>query len=164
MTEDRRREAAARRRQSERYYIDGNTARRLNPDTEIYPRKKKKVQKEQPVVRYEKRQAAFDRKYMLFLVVSVGITLGSCFSYMQSHMRLTEMKQSVTVLQAQLQDIQDQNRALEEGLNMNIDLNEVYQEATGRLGMVYADESQVIYYNSSNDDYVRQYESIPDKN
>ena len=29
--------------------------------------------------------------------------------------------------------------------------------------MVYADESQIIYYNSSNDDYVRQYESIPDK-
>ena len=33
--------------------------------------------------------------------------------------------------------------------------------ATGRLGMVYAGEDQVIYYDSSNNDYIRQYESIP---
>lgn len=44
---------------------------------------------------------------------------------------------------------------------MTIDLDEIYQIATGRLGMVYAGEDQVIYYDSSNNDYIRQYESIP---
>lgn len=178
MAENRNRSAEGRRRQSERYYIDGNTARRLNTESEMERRRRRRlreqrrqaerkqaeqVQQEKPVIRREKRVAVFDLKYTLFLVVSVGITLGTCLMYMRSDAELTRMEQSVAALQTQLQDIQDKNRNMEESLNVTIDLNEVYREATGRLGMVYAGEDQVIYYNSSNSDYVRQYESIPGK-
>ena len=31
-----------------------------------------------------------------------------------------------------------------------------------RLGMKYADESQVIYFNDSENSYVRQYQDVPD--
>ena len=81
--------------------------------------------------------------------------------YMRSNSELTRTEQSVAALQSQLQDIQEQNNSLKESLSTTIDLDEVYQIATKRLGMVYADEKQVIYYNSSNSDYVRQYEAIP---
>ena len=95
--------------------------------------------------------------------MSVGITLGTCFMYLHSNSALSDAKQNVTVLQTQLQTLQEQNTSLKGSLNTSIDLDQIYQIATGELGMVYADESQIIYYNSSNDDYVRQYESIPDK-
>ena len=103
----------------------------------------------------------FDLKYTLFLVTSVGITLAACFMYLHSSSVLKKNEQAVTALQSQLQTVQEQNNSLKESLNKTIDLDEIYQIATGRLGMVYAGEDQVIYYDSSNNDYIRQYESIP---
>ncbi|MGN0204131.1 MAG: hypothetical protein ACI4BB_06290 [Coprococcus sp.] len=161
MTENHGNNIARRRRESERYYIDGNTARRLNIQSEPQRKKNQQVRQQEPEIRHEKRVSAFDLKYTLFLIVSVGITLGTCFMYMRSNSELTRTERSVAALQSQLQDIQEQNNSLKESLNVTIDLEEVYQIATKRLGMVYASEEQVIYYNSSNSDYVRQYESIP---
>lgn len=164
MTENREHEMNRRHRESERYYIDGNTARRLNTQPEPRRRaKNQQVEQQEPVIRHEKRVSAFDLKYTLFLIISVVITLGTCFMYMHSNSELTKTEQSVAALQSQLKDVQEQNNSLKESLSTTIDLERIYQIATGRLGMVYADENQVIYYNSSNSDYVRQYESIPGK-
>ena len=165
MAEKRANRSATYRRDPERYYIDGNTARRLNEQPEM-PRKTTENTQEKPKaapVAHKKRVSAFDLKYTLFLVVSVGITIGSCFMYLHSNSILKDSEQQVTALQTQLQTLQEQNSSLKGSLNTTIDLDQVYQIATGKLGMVYADESQIIYYNSSNDDYVRQYESIPNK-
>ncbi len=162
MTGNNNNNIARRRRESERYYIDGNTARRLNVQPEPQKKKKKQqVRQQEPEIRHEKRVSVFDLRYTLFLIISVGITLGTCFMYMRSNSELTRAERSVAALQSQLQDIQEQNNSLKESLNTTIDLEEVYQIATKRLGMVCANEEQVIYYNSSNSDYVRQYESIP---
>ena len=150
-------------RESERYYIDGNTARRLREEP-VQP--KRRTVSAQPKsdpkpIQHKKRVSAFDLKYTLFLVTSVGITLATCFMYLHSNSILNKHEREVTALQTQLQTVQEQNNSLKESLNKTIDLDEIYQTATGRLGMVYAGEDQVIYYDSSNDDYIRQYESIP---
>ncbi len=161
MTEDRR-NASRSRRQSERYYVDGNTARQLNREPKRQ-RTRQQVQQPQPEIRHEKRVSAFDLKYTLFLVACVSITLLTCFGYMHANTQRRQTEQSIAALQSQLQEIQEQNLALEESMNRTIDLNEIYQTATKKLGMIYAGEDQIIYYNSSNSDYVRQYESIPGK-
>ena len=156
MAEKRANQSMAYRREPERYYIDGNTARRLNEQPETPKRRNKAVQSrpKQRTVQHKKRVSVFDLKYTLFLVTSVGITLAACFMYLHSSSVLKKNEQAVTALQ-------EQNNSLKESLNKTIDLDEIYQIATGRLGMVYAGEDQVIYYDSSNNDYIRQYESIP---
>ena len=158
MAEKRANQSMAYRREPERYYIDGNTARRLNEQPETPKRRNKAVQSrpKQRTVQHKKRVSVFDLKYTLFLVTSVGITLAACFMYLHSSSVLKKNEQAVTALQSQLQTVQEQNNSLKESLNKTIDLDEIYQIATGRLGMVYAGEDQVIYY-----DYIRQYESIP---
>ena len=151
MAEKRANQSMAYRREPERYYIDGNTARRLNEQPETPKGRNKAVQSrpKQRTVQHKKRVSVFDLKYTLFLVTSVGSSV------------LKKNEQAVTALQSQLQTVQEQNNSLKESLNKTIDLDEIYQIATGRLGMVYAGEDQVIYYDSSNNDYIRQYESIP---
>ena len=164
MAEKRANRSAAYRREPERYYIDGNTARRLNEEPETPKRRHTQSVQSQPkkqTVQHKKRVSAFDLKYTLFLVASVGITLATCFAYLHSNSVLKKNEQAVATLQSQLQTVQEQNNSLKESLNKTIDLDEIYQIATGRLGMVYAGEDQVIYYDSSNNDYIRQYESIP---
>ena len=152
MAEKRANQSMAYRREPERYYIDGNTARRLNEQPETPKRRNKAVQSrpKQRTVQHKKRVSVFDLKYTLFLVTSV-----------HSSSVLKKNEQAVTALQSQLQTVQEQNNSLKESLNKTIDLDEIYQIATGRLGMVYAGEDQVIYYDSNNNDYIRQYESIP---
>lgn len=163
MAEKRANRSVTYRKDPERYYIDGNTARRLNEQPEMPKKKTTRAQTQPVTIKHKKRVSAFDLKYTLFLVLSVGITLGTCFMYLHSNSALKDSEQNVAALQTQLQTLQEQNNSLKGSLNTTIDLDQIYQIATGELGMVYADESQIIYYNSSNNDYVRQYESIPDK-
>ena len=40
-------------------------------------------------------------------------------------------------------------------------LEQVYDAATNELGMVYARKGQIVYYESANEDYVKQYQDVP---
>jgi hypothetical protein len=150
------RSQAARSARSSAYYVDGNTVRKL----EQAPKKKQQPRKEP--VRYEKRKPAYALHYMAFLVMAVGLTVFSCFSYLQANTTLTNEEQQLASLTQDLQLIQVQNQALEDSLNPQVDLNAVYKTATEKFGMVSAGESQIVYYDSIGSDYVRQYVEIPD--
>ena len=101
MAEKRANQSMAYRREPERYYIDGNTARRLNEQPETPKRRNKAVQSrpKQRTVQHKKRVSVFDLKYTLFLVTSVGITLAACFMYLHSSSVLKKNEQAVTALQ-----------------------------------------------------------------
>ena len=46
-------------------------------------------------------------------------------------------------------------------INSNVNLDEIKRIAIGELGMVYAQEGQIVYYNNEGSDYVRQFGDIP---
>ena len=50
---------------------------------------------------------------------------------------------------------------METRINTSLDLDYVYRVATEELGMVYPNKNQVILYNKTESEYVRQYEDIP---
>ncbi len=158
MAEYRRRNGsqAANRRQAESYYVDGNTVRKL----ERAPEPKRKPAK-QPV-RYEKRKPAYALHYVAFLVLAAGFMVFSCFSYLRVNTTLTKEEQQLVSLQEDLNLIQVQNQALEDALNPQVDLNEVYRTATEKFGMISAGQEQIVYYDSLGSDYVRQYADIPE--
>ena len=41
------------------------------------------------------------------------------------------------------------------------DLDEIYNIATTKLGMVYSQPGRTLYYSQNNDDYVVQYKDVP---
>ena len=47
------------------------------------------------------------------------------------------------------------------GLDSVTDLDEIYNIATTKLGMVYSQPGQTLYYSQNNDDYVVQYKDVP---
>jgi len=154
-------EALGQRRYDSSYYVGGSTVRQPAYERDYTRAARKKTA---PVYRYEKREAALGLGYTLFLSIALCIAISACFLYLHTSTKLTAMKSEVTSLQSDLQEIQENNDALKESLNTSMDLNELYQKATQDLGMVYPDKDQIIYYNSSSSDYIRQFESIPDKN
>ena len=61
----------------------------------------------------------------------------------------------------ELEFLKSENDALETRINTSLDLDYVYRVATEELGMVYPNKNQVILYNKTESEYVRQYEDIP---
>ena len=62
-----------------------------------------------------------------------------------------------------MEKMKTENDALETSINSSIDLNKIYEIATKELGMVYARRDQVLLYDKTESEYVRQYEDIPER-
>ena len=43
-----------------------------------------------------------------------------------------------------------------------MDLDHIYDVATKELGMVYANKNQILLYDKTESEYVRQYEDVPE--
>ena len=64
-------------------------------------------------------------------------------------------------LEQQLEQLRSENDALQTRINTDMDLDHIYKVATEELGMVYANRNQVLLYDKTESEYVRQYEDIP---
>ena len=71
------------------------------------------------------------------------------------------MSNTAEVLESEIETLKSENDALETSINTYVDLDHVYEVATKDLGMVYANKDQVILYDKTESEYVRQYEDIP---
>ena len=70
---------------------------------------------------------------------------------------------TIKTLEQQLDTLKAENDALETSINTSVDLDHVYKVATEELGMVYAGKDQVLLYNQTESEYVKQYEDIPEQ-
>ena len=64
-------------------------------------------------------------------------------------------------MQEELAQMREENNTRYNAVMDAVNLEEVREEAL-KMGMVYADSSQIITYKSPSADYVKQYESIPE--
>lgn len=150
-------------------YVDGNTVRKLNPAYEPQierPQPKREPQrdpeKEARIRRNRERNNVIDFKYTLVIACACMIIFASCVGYLRVQAQITSQKTTISTLQTELDQLQNENVAKEEQLNSTVDLNAIYKRASEDLGMKYADSNHTILYESSDPDYVRQYQDIPD--
>ncbi len=119
---------------------------------------------EEIAMRNREKTFKFDLKYTLFLCVVVIITLGCCVMYLMTQSAVTQKNLEVTNLTSELGLLTDTNTTTRERINDAIDLDYVREYAREQLGMVYPSASQIITYQSSEEDYVKQYQDIPQFN
>ena len=74
---------------------------------------------------------------------------------------MTSRMDHIKDLELELDALKDENDTLETRINTAVDLDYVYKVATEELGMVYANKDQVLLYQQTESEYVRQYEDIP---
>lgn len=151
-------------------YVDGSTVRKLEAVPKAYPARKavparrleKQRQENQRIAQRNREKALrIDLGYLFFLGAAVVVTLASCIWYLSLQNTVTRTGKEVAVMKSEVASLADENMATQERINSSIDLGEVYDTATGELGMVYTKEDQIIHYKSSNSDYVKQYGDIP---
>ncbi len=153
------------------YVVEGSVVRRVNeaPARRVSPemkppRKNKNENKRQSVPASLDRALAFNLKYTIFVVASVCIMIAACVVMLYMETRVSELKRSINGLEAQLEEAQTDNAAYKSSIEGMYTLDEIYDVATNELGMVYARSGQIIYYESANEDYVKQYRDVPEAN
>ena len=141
-----------------------NTARQLEylPDYEERTRKNHNPRTSENAQTKTKKNSVIDARFAVFLTVAMVVTLYSCVSYLKLQNAVSSQRSEISSMQTELSDLKDKNVATAERLSSSVDLNAIYNIATKELGMVYADDSQVVEYKNSNPDYVRQYKDIPE--
>ena len=68
---------------------------------------------------------------------------------------------NISSLESQVSDLKAENQATENRINSEANLQTVKDAALNRLGMVYANSGQIVYYDMDEDDYMSQYDNIP---
>lgn len=145
-------------------YVDGNTVRKADPRRE--PRRHEPKIKRQPQVshtvrRNQEKALHMDLPYVIALTIAAICALYICVNYLHVQSSITARIHNIEILDKQLETLKSENDALETRINTSIDLDYIYKVATEELGMVYANKNQVILYDKTESEYVRQYEDIP---
>lgn len=151
------------RMQKRESYVYGNTARVLNDGLQQKPQYeiKRKPMVGHTVMRNRERALQMDLPYVVLLTIAVFCALSICMGYLQMQSSISTRIHNIEVKELQLEQLKSENDALLTSINTDIDLDYVYQVATEELGMVYANRSQVLLYDKTESEYVRQYEDIP---
>lgn len=146
--------------------MEGNTARKLD----VAPQRIEKPRQQQPerrtsakVSRNVNRAMAFDFKYTMALVVATAFLFVSCLGMLSVQAQITEQRRQIAALERGINELADKNNETSKRLESSVDLTKVYDVAIHELGMVYPKTGQVISYEASNPDYVKQYKDIPVK-
>lgn len=146
-------------------YVDGNTVRKLNKPA-IVERPKRKPQEDysgrsRVVRRNQEKALHMDGAYVFALTIAAVVTLLLCLNYLHMQSSITTRINQIEKLELQLENLKSGNDALQTRLDTYVDLDHVYKVATEELGMVYANKDQILLYDKSESEYVRQYEDIP---
>lgn len=153
------------RRSARSTYIHGNTVRQA----EVAPRRREweEAPKRQKEVSHQVRQNRkkalhMNPAYVAFLTIAAVLALGVCVWYLQVRAELTSRSENITALQQELAQIKEENNTRYNAVVDAVNLEEVREKAISEMGMVYANQDQIITYQNPINDYVKQYENIPE--
>lgn len=147
--------------QRNRYYVQGNTVRKVQPVRETPERPKRRVSNS--VRKNRERAKHMSAGYVLFLsaaLIATGIIL---VYYIGLQSDITNSVKHIATLERQLNDLKVANEENYSRISSNVDLEKIRRIAIQELGMQYAKEGQIISFASENNDYVKQMAEIPKK-
>ena len=138
-------------------YIFGNTVRRIEP-----VRRENKRGISEQTRRNQEKALRLSLPFVLFVSAAALAVVGICVQYLGLQTSITRRIDKIQELQGNIADLRRENRALETDIETYYNLDHIYAIATQELGMVYADPAQVIVYDKTESEYVRQYDDIPE--
>lgn len=162
-----------------RNYIDGNTVKRIQAE----PKKHSEEVHEELTRRREVERKHRERKknartaarknmeramqmspgYVLFLAVAVVVMVSVIACYLLLQSDLSARMKHVNTLESDVMNLKNENDAVQKKINTSVDLETIRKKAMEELGMVYPSEGQIKYFDVDTEDYMNQYEDIPER-
>ena len=149
--------------QAQRDYVFGSAAKRQYDLPERYyddiyeEARRKNIRPEK-----EPQTVAVSTPAFILLAAALIATILLCAQYISVQSRITARVKNIEAQEKILEQYKNDNDALEARIDASINLDDIYKVATEELGMVYADKEQVLTYDRTPTEYVRQNENITD--
>lgn len=159
-------------RRGQSFITDGNTVRVVRRETDpfyehdltrraaLHNRETKERMNAAARRRQRSVSIAFPSMILLAAAVVMAVVLG--YMMVTLHASVDSHVAAVRSMETELEALKTENDALEQSIDTSVDLAYVYNAAVGRLGMVHAGQNNVISYEKTESEYVRQYERIPE--
>ena len=151
---------------TEKYVTEGNTVRVVRAEAEPKRRRRISPEEQRRIVRLNReaqrtKTVSLNRPLSIMLMLSVAAVLFTGYNYLCLKSSIDAHMDNVKTLEARLENLRNENDELERSIDTSIDLNHVYDVAVNELGMVHANRNNIIQYDKTESEYVRQYEDIP---
>ena len=105
------------------------------------------------VARNRQKALTVNLGYVLFLAFISIATVFMCVYYIKLKATITAQHSENEKLEA--------NDALLENVNNMLDWNHIKDVAINEMGMKYATQDQIVWYNTDESGYIRQYAEVP---
>lgn len=113
------------------------------------------------VERNRRKALTVNFAYVVFLAVISVATVFMCVHYLQLKSTIKAQIEGNGKLESELVSLRSENDALLENVNNTLDWNHIKDVAINELGMKYATEDQIVWYNTNESGYIRQYAEVP---
>lgn len=135
-------------------YMYGNTVRKMELQRQL---EEEPVRQPRPEVRKNREKAHhMSAGYLLFLGLALAAAALILVNYIQLQAELTNLTKSVATKESTLNNLKVSNDEEYNRIVNSIDLEEIKRIAIGELGMVYAEEGQIVSYTTESNDYMRK--------
>ena len=142
-------------------YVNGSAVRKLDIPATIEEAPRKKLSHTTRKNRDKAHHMNF--AYVMFLTSALLVAGFILIGYIQLQSDITNSVHRIAKLESQLNNLRADNDEQLSRIESKIDLEEVKRIALNELGMLYADEGQIIVYSGEGSDYVRQVAELPIK-
>lgn len=96
-----------------------------------------------------------------FVVAFVIIaTLGICVTYLETQLNISRLNAEIDKVKTEISKVKNENNQLEQDIDSMVDLDQVYEEATTRLGMRLPGPNEVYYISYEPVSYTTKYKQI----
>ncbi len=145
------------------YYEDGNTVRKLEkslPTRETYQEELRLA--EQRHIKERKREHKLvlhlNRVYTVYFALGLFITGAFFVAYVHLQNSITTSMTNISRLEQNIATLKEENSATKSRISTATNLTHVKQVAMNELGMVYATNDQIVYYEVEAEDFMDSYE------
>jgi cell division protein FtsB len=148
------------------YYVaDGNTVRVTQPLPDRKQREQERLEEIRRKRRMQQRQHARmmrqQRVMAIFVAALVMLVCVFFVGYVNLSNSITTHMDNISALESEIADVKADNSATSSRIATAENLTQIKEAAISRLGMVYANEDQIVYYDMEEADYMSQYDDIP---
>ena len=160
--------AASRNAYRDDLYVDGSAVRKTLavdfPEEQEDGARRRGHEYRTPGARRDAgREHGLGLGYTIGLCLACAVILYMCVGYLELQADNSATLSNIADLEEQLDELETENNDEYNRIISSVDLEEIREKAVNDLGMVYAGEDQVILYDGSENDYVTQYEDIPEE-
>lgn len=143
------------------FYVIGNNAAKLDRDYNAYNRNSINGNNLNEVNRSKaQRRVVKKYRYKMKFSLILCLTMFMCIVMIKTQFTVSDRCENIVALENKLNNLKKNNKLIEESINTNIDLNQIYEIATTQLGMIVPIQSQINKLDVAENSYTEQLSEI----